>query len=791
MSQELRYVGKGVPTESGPEIVTGKEIFTDDIQMAGMLYAKMLRSPHQHARIKSIDTSKAEALKGVAAVLTHENIYQYIPHVLVPDTFLLESETFYALDSEVFYVGEEVACIAAESEEIAEDALALINVEYESLPAILDAEQAMKKGAIRFNTRMDSNLVGKFEIQDILWGNPEQGLEEAEIFMEGKYSCSVQTHATLETNCVICEWSNDELRVTATIQSPANLHLRLARALGIPQSKIRVTAPRLGGGFGGKPGYAESRPCLILAVLAKITGKPIKIRLTMAEKLACTHTRYPTVASLKAGAKKDGSLTLLQGNLIANEGAHALIHGITDGVACSRFDTYRIPNYDFHAQAVYTNKVPSGPMRPLTGCECFWISESFFDELAEKLDQDPVEFRIKNHVKKGDIIHMMFSFPHAKSIVPGGDAPLLIGMAAQEFGWKGQWKGWRKTLQVNGTKVRSIGVAVGNNICGIHYSTVILKVNPDGSVNVGLPVAEMGQGLTTATSQVVADALGVSQDKIFIHHETPLAGFAYGSIAQCGLPLNVAAAKIAAEDAKKQLLEMGAANLKKKVEELETEDGFVFVKTEPQQRIDFPSLLFNHGSYLTVVGRGTAHPSYMDFDPETKLPFQERSYHVGLAEVEVDTETGEVQILRAVTGAECGRVINPRIVEQQMQGSLIMGLEYALYDGILHDKRNGSILTASLTDYKLPTILDFPPDSKTVVSADPDHAPTCVAYQAKSMSEAPETFVAPMLANAVYNAIGVRIREGPLTPSNVLKALGKVKADIAKHGRRKSHGEPD
>ena len=780
MAQELRYVGKSLFTESGPEIVTGKEMFTDDIRMAGMLYAKMLRSPHQHARIKSIDASKAEVLKGVAAVLTHENIYKYIPHTLVPDTFLLESETLYALDSEVFYVGEEVACVAAESEGIAEDALDLIDVEYEVLPAVSDPEEAMKEGATKFNTRQDTNLVGKFEIQDIFWGSPEEGLQDAELTVEGKYSCSIQTHATLETNCVICEWCNNELRVTATIQSPANLHMRLARALGLPQSKIRVTCPRIGGGFGGKAGYAEGRLSLVLAVLARVTGRPVKMRLTMAEKLACTHTRYPTVAYLKAGAKRDGSLTLLQGTLIANEGAHALIHGITDGVACSRFDTYRIPNYDFHAQAVYTNKVPSGPMRPLTGCECFWLSESFFDEVAERLNEDPVEFRVRNHVRSGDVIHMMFAFPDARSVIPGADPPLLIKMAADKFGWKDQWKGWRKTVEVNGPRVRSIGVAVGSNICGIHYSTVILKVNPDGSVNVGLPVAEMGQGLTTSISQIVADVLGVSQDKIFIHHETPVAGFAYGSIAQCGLPLNVGAAKLAAEDARRQILELAVPRLGAKLEELDVEDGEVFVRAEPERRASIPSLLFHHGSYITVVGRGMAHPAYMELDPEKGLPLQERSYHVGLAEVEVDTETGQVQVLRAVTGAECGRVINPRIVEQQMQGSLIMGLEYALYDGIVHDKRDGSVLNASLADYKVPTILDFPPVSETVVSADPAHARTCVVYNAKSMSEAPETFVAPMLLNAVYNAIGVRIREGSLTPSNVLEAIGKVKPQTSK-----------
>jgi xanthine dehydrogenase molybdenum-binding subunit len=775
MSQEFHHIGKAVPTESGLEIVTGQEKFTDDLRMAGMLHAKMLRSPHQHARIKSIDTRKALALKGVAAVLSHENIYKYIPRVLVLDTFLMESETLYALDSEVFYVGDEVACVAAESEEIAEDALDLIDVEYEVLPAIFDAEEAVKEKAPPVHTRLDTNLVGKFELQDILWGDPEQGLREADLFVEGKYSCSLQTHATLETNCVICEWSNDELRVTATIQSPANLHLRLAKALGLPQSKIRVTAPRIGGGFGGKPGYAEGRLSIVLAALARMTGRPVKMRLTMAEKLACTHTRYPTVAYLKAGAKRDGNLTLLQGTLIANEGAHALIHGITEGVACSRFDTYRIPNYDFHAQAVYTNKVPSGPMRPLTGCECFWLSESFFDEVAEKLDEDPMEFRARNHVRTGDIVHLMFAFPYGKSIIPGADPPLLIRMAAEKFGWKAKWKGWRKTVEVRGTKVRSIGLAVGSNICGIHYSTVILKVNPDGSVNVGLPVAEMGQGLTTAVSQVTADVLGVSPESIFIHHDTPVAGFAYGSIAQCGLPLNAGAAKLAAEDARKQILELAVPRLEAKLEELDMENGDVLVRSDPERRASIPALLFHHGSFITIVGRGMAHPAYMEHDPKTALPLQERSYHVGLAEVEVDTETGEVQVLKAVTGVECGRVINPAIIEQQLQGALIMGLEYALYDGIVHDKRDGSVLNASLTDYRVPTILDLPAVSETVVSADPTHARTCVVYNAKSMSEAPETVVAPMLLNAVYNAIGVRIREGALTPSNVLNAMGKIK----------------
>jgi len=215
--------------------------------------------------------------------------------------------------------------------------------------------------------------------------------------------------------------------------------------------------------------------------------------------------------------------------------------------------------------------------------------------------------------------------------------------------------------------------------------------------------------------------------------------------------------------------------LEAKPEELDIEEGTVFVKAEPRRRTSLPSLLFDMGSYRTVVGTGYARASYYTRDPVKMVPLSERSFHVGFAEVEVDTETGEVRVLKVVGGVECGRVLNPRIVEQQMEGGFIMGLHYALTEGVIHDKRNGAVLNTSLTDYKLPTIFDFPP-IEAVISSDPAHAPTCIPYNAKGCTEGPETYVAPMLLNAVYNAIGVRIREGPLTPDNVLKALGKVKA---------------
>lgn len=364
----------------------------------------------------------------------------------------------------------------------------------------------------------------------------------------------METHATLETNCIICQWLGDKLIVYATSQAPARLQLRLARALGIPQNKVRVVSPRVGGGFGGKTG-AVARPSIILAALARKTGLPVKMRLTMAEKIACTTTRYPAVAYLKAGARKDGSLTVLQGKLISSEGAHAEVHGITEGVFCSRFDTYRLPNYDFHAQSVYTNRVPGGPMRPYTGCEGFWLSETFFDELAEELGEDPAEFRAKNIVRAGDQVHVYASYPRGVGLLPGGDPPLMIRMAAEKFRWKDRWKGWRKTAEVNGPKVRSVGVAVGHHIAGgVLSDTVIIKVNPDGSVVVGAAACEMGQGFSTAVSQVVAEALGVSPERVAVVTDTEVSGWGYGSVTQRGTPCTIGAARLAAEDARQKLL---------------------------------------------------------------------------------------------------------------------------------------------------------------------------------------------------------------------------------------------
>jgi xanthine dehydrogenase molybdenum-binding subunit len=776
MKSEFSVFGKNLVRKDAIEKVKGEVKYIPDIQLPRMLHAKFLRCPHAHARITRIDSSKAEAMPGVKCVLTHRNVPKVHP--------LRKFE--YLLDETVHFPGEEVAAVAALTPRIAEEALKLINVEYEVLPAVVDPEEAIKPTAPLAQENYDTNIFHGTDLVQIPrldkdhWlrlevGDLDKGFAEADQVVEASFGWTpIQYNCSPKPRTVVCEWAGDKLTCWADTQLPLFVWQDLAATLAIPQAKIRVIANTAVGGYGGK---MPERVATLAAIMAKRTGRPVKAAFTRAEDLIATHHRISYKNTHRVGVKKDGTMTALSNRILAHWGKDTTVPYICQatGLLGSTM-LYGCPNIKSETCAILTNTVGYGPMNGFGDPEVIYTLERLMDMAAEKIDMDPVAFRLKNCMRYGNraMEYEQVLYGPIRWGILGSDLnsfPELIEKCAQKAEWKEKWKGWRTPMTSKGPKKAGIGMAIGMHHTSFWPSSAVVKMNQDGSANVLSMAVEMGQGYGTIISQIVAETLGLRYEDVNpTLADTGATPTSRGNVASSGTSSPANSVRLAGEDVRKQLFELAAPRLNTTVDALEAKDGSIRVKGT-DRKISIASLCFANWQ---ITGHANNPPYDSIKDEKTGQVIHAYAAAVSIAEVEVDTETGGVDLLRLTSGHDCGRAINPVLIENQIDLGLIMANGWVRTEKYVIDEKTGVVMNPNLIDYKLSTFLDIPKSDdfqRFYIERPCAWGP----FGAKGMSETAMTAVGPAIANAIYNAVGVRIYDGFLSPDNILKAIKNEK----------------
>jgi len=749
MPEELKVVGKPLPYQKAPGFVTGKAKFTADrflkLERTGVLYGRILRSPYPHAMIRSIDTSKAEALPGVKAVIT----YKDAPSKLLP---MECSRPRLILDPHIRYVGDLVAAVAAETPEIAEEALDLIKVDYEILKPVFDPEEAAKPEAPKLWP--EGNIVDPgnkpYVIEE---GNIEEGFKEADFIIKKEFTTQIQPHMCLEPHAYIAKWEEDKLTVWASTQTPTEIRIGLAEAFSMPSAKVRVISENTGGGSMGSK-YLEEHVG-VAALLAKKAGRPVKLVLNRYE-VAVHRRRYSSKHYIKIGVKKDGTLTALDWKSFWDVGAGGtLVGGSLFGLDV--INQYKFLNKHIEFYDVSTNLPTAQPYRSVPYPALNFALESMIDMAAEVIGMDPIEIRLKNAPREGEIVagKKLSTFPIEE----------CMKRACELINWSDKWMGFGKPYKVEGSKRRAVGVAYTAYSTGHYEETrgpiVNVMVDQDGSVYLITPTQDMGTGSTTTLAQIVAEEFGLDLKEVRVVSEDTSHGLIdlYNARASRELCTGGLAAIAACKDAKRKIAEIAAPKLGVKPEEIEVKEKKVYVKEEPEKAIPLSEVL---AGPIPIVGTGKAEPLPTDVNSLDPV--------VCIADIEVDTKTGELNLLKCAFVLDAGRAINPKIVENQIEGGVLPSVGLALREEFIFDEANLVNLGTNYLDFKLITSADCPEVEAGIVESIDPYGP----YGAKGLGEVGTTIPHAAIANAVYNAIGARITSLPITPDKILRALGKV-----------------
>lgn len=756
--EKLSVLGKPVPLVDAYEKVTGQFKFAGDLSVLGMLHAKVLRSPYPHAKILEVDTIKAEGLPGVRAVITHKNIPDKEWHNI------WWSREGKIMDSVVRYVGDEVAAVAAEDEATAETAIGLVEVKYEQLPAVFDIEEAMKPTAPE--VRAGGNASQRTASS---WGHVDKGFKKSDIVVERRSTMGYQQHCPLGRNACIASWTGDKLTMWTGTQTMFNLRDGLAGYFEIPQNHVRVIQLPLGCSQGL---WWEMNFHYITALLARQAGRPVRLELTREEVTTTTKRREHPVSYVKFGMTKEGKLTTGYYRHYFDNGAYGFK---PDPFQCST-DIYPCDNGDFEAVGINTNLMTAGCMRGVGDLTLQYAVEQVIDMAAEKINMNPVEFRMKNHFRTGDILHCTPEALFCSVMSPEKPTPVFklstegldqcLQRGAELIGWKEKWQGWGKPVAIEGMKRRGIGVAISSHVTGIPMlgaTGAVVRVNTDGTACLTLGPGRMGQGASTTQCQVVAEVLGIhAEDVAFTEPDTlhtPEAPSTVGSVtAYRASPVT----KAAAEDAKRKILDIAAKHFNVKPEELDIKDRRIFVKANPEEGIGLGECLskVQYEILSTPVIVGSASFGFRFLSVDTA-----RITMAGFAEVEVDTETGIVKVVDYAQVHDSGTIMNPAVIYNQASGGVYTSAGAALGEDLIFDE-DGKILNPNFMDYKVVGILDFPdPKIDFVVLYEPSGV-----FGIKGIGEGSTCVAAIALAMAVYNAIGVRV-DPPLTPERILNAL--------------------
>jgi putative selenate reductase molybdopterin-binding subunit len=768
MAGPLRTVGKSERRVDSVKLATGRGTFVDDVTLPEMLHARILRSPHAHARIVSIDASHARSMPGVAAVLTHEDVPR-IPYTTAGQGWP-EPSPYDAvmLDTKVRFVGDRVAVVAAEDPELARRACDAIRVEYEVLPAIFDPEQSMAPGAPVIHDQPDSsgikdparNLAAEI-VAEV--GDVAKGFAEADRVFEGTYRVPYVQQSSIEPHITIT-WLDEDHRLMVRTSTQVPFHVRriIAPLLGIPIRRIRVIKPRIGGGFGGKQEILIEDLCGMLTLR---TGRPVRLEYTREEELSAARTRHPQIVTVKTGVR-DGRFTAIEMKVLENTGAygtHALtVMSVTGNRALS---LYRSPNLRYEARAVYTNLAVAGAFRGYGCPQGFFALESHVDEVAAALGEDPLAFRKRNHVQEGDdqpIAEVLGEGKEGfKQLIRSCGLPQAIALGAQAI----EWTQKRGTADAAAVCRRGVGMAIvmqASGIPGVDMGAASLKMNEDGSFNLLVGATDIGTGADTMFCQVAAEALGTGVEKIIPYSsDTDMTPFDPGAYASSTTYISGRAVEKAALLVKRQIQEVGARMLEEDADAVVLHGEKVCAKdgrfvTYAQVSL---SSLYQKDQFQIMA---TASHMSLDSPPPFAAVF---------VEVEVDTHTGLVRVVKIVEAVDCGQVVNPQMAEGQVEGAAVQALGYALYERMPFDAA-GRMQFVSFRDYTIASAVDVP---EIVTILVPTHEPTG-PFGAKAIAEIPINGPAPAIANAVFDATGVRIRELPLTPERVLAALRAAQA---------------
>lgn len=755
--KRFNMVGTDVPRTDAEAKARGTAIYTDDMKLPGMLYGKILRSPLAHARIKNIDISRAVSLPGVKCVITGEDTpkVKYGNWRLFPET---QDEYPLAIDK-VRFIGDEIAAVAAIDNDTAEEAAELIKVEYEELPAVFDVDSSMLPGAPVIHDYCPTNVSVNRKIK---YGDIDKGFAEADYVREDTFTMQAVSHAYLEPCSALAQVDPDgRITLWTSTQVPYIIQCLLASTLNMRENDIRVIKPFVGGGFGGKMELRAWEFCA--AFIARKTGKPVKFTLTREEEFLTGRRRHPMKIHSKVGFKKDGTLIAKDLRIQLDGGAYNAM-GPTATFLCGNFGAmlYRYPNYRFHGEHVYTNKPPASAMRGFGAPQSLYATEIQMNIAAEELGIDPVDIRLKNAQVSGDKI------PDVATISSCGFIE-SIKAVAEMSGWNEK----RKNLKPGA----GIGIGCYSFISGgvfnwfntqYPFSAAEVRVFSDGTAHLLTMASDIGQGSDTVLKQILAEELGLKMEDIKITSAdtsmTPQADLgSWGSrvTLMAGNAVIDAARKI-----KEKLFGAVSARFNLNViHEIECKNGRVQAVARPDYGLTFGEAvamvqkanrgepLVARGSY-TPRGKGLVTPAF--------------GFGAQVAEVEVDRETGLVDVKQMWTAHDCGTVINPRSVEGQLAGSIQMGLGYALSEQFVMDK--GKTLNASFVDYKMPTAADMPPSQVAHIDTYEPEGP----MGAKEAGEGLASPTAPAISDAVYHATGYRCMDLPVTPEKILSCVKKI-----------------
>ncbi len=712
----LKTVGHATTRIDARQRVTGKATYTNDVQLPGMLFARVLRSPHPHARIRAIDTSKAAALPGVKAIVTHENCMvvwgagsiaggvQYNDEIKK-----ITKQRRYAFNNPVRFVGEPVAAVAAVNRHVAEEALRLITVDYETLPFVLDPEEAMKPGAVQLwpEGNLGLNLKNEQLPLGTKRGNVEEALQASDHVFEDRYSTTFVHNAQMEPRSCVAHWDGDKLTVHTPTGGISNCRTDMARDLGIPQEKVRVLCQYMGGNFGNKNQNQDAD--LIAAVLSKQAGAPVKLEMTRKEDFIGVHGRWPTTHYYKVGVSNDGTLKAIQLRGYSGMGPYRKNSGSMAGV-----ELYECPNIETVIHPVYTNKTVSGNFRGPEYPQGFFGIQSMMDDVAYKMKMDPVEFAFKNMTRSPGPGLTFTNYSLDECIRKGADL----------FDWTNRWR--PQPGSDAGPVKRGAGMTYMTFRSALGRSGAVIRLDSKGHYTLFVGVTDVGGGAKTTMGLIAAEALGVPLSQVEV---------VWGDTDRC--PYSVG------ESGSRTTIMTGMAVIEA-VKDL-------------QRQISEKGLPKNGGELIA-----SAAPSPVM--PQGKV---RAAYGAHFVEVEVDVELGHARVLKYVAVQDCGRLINPLSAIGQIKGAATQGIGMALHEDLLYDRRNGQPLTAGFYYDRLMTHRDAPEIEVTFLESDDGYG----AYGAKSIGESGIILSPGAVANAIFNAIGRRMKDLPITRDKILGAL--------------------
>jgi carbon-monoxide dehydrogenase large subunit len=773
-TSDSAVIGKSVQRTDVVDKVTGCAVFVDDIQFGpSLLHSRLVRSPYPHALIKKINTKKAEELPGVRAVVTGKDFTARL------GLYLIDRPIF--ASDRVRHYGEPVVGVVANSEDIAVEAAKLVEIEYEVLPAIYDPVESAQPDAPLLHPDLGSYTVANFIFPEpgtnisehfkIRKGDVESSWSDCAAVAEGRFYLPPIEHVPLETHTSIAlSEKSGQVTLWASSQSPFAMRDMIAQGLGIPHSKMRVIAPLVGGGFGGKAGVTMEACAVVMA--QAVEGRPVKLRLTREEEFVGTSVRQSLVSEIKVGCDKDGNLVAMELSYYFGGGAYN-DYGVNiaraAGYSCT--GPYDVPNVKADSLCVYTNHPPGSAMRGFGMPEIHWGLEQIMDQLAENIGMDPAEFRLKNCVRTDD------------EIVTGMKmTPIDLEACINKVSKAIKWEKKEKPTTLN--KKRGKGIAIMWKAPAMPPnpgSASVVRFNEDATVNVEVGGQELGQGAFTVAAQIAAETLGVPYDSVSVSSplDTKYSPYEWQTVASRLTWSMGNAVKAAAEDARTQILETVAAHWGEEVDDLTIKDGMVIsFKSEREQPLNkmviygLPNEDFEGWKGGPVIGRGHFMPTYVtNLDPETGQGTRAVvHYTVGAqaVDLEVDLETGQLEVLNIASAYDVGRAINPDLIMTQIEGGAVHGMSSAFE--ALKFNESGEVLNPSFVDYRIANIADIPRKIHG------DYVETPIGdgpWGARGVGEHVMVQTAPAIANALYDAVGIRFSDLPLSADKIYLAIEK------------------